>query len=155
MIACTIATAEPTLIQREAKQALEMNIKMKDYRGSIFAQAHLDKIDYRPILRRAIDRDSEALVSLFPMEFMGEGAETHCSNLLHLMRLWGDDAFSVLLTKQAKEIRDLVVSSIDYAWADPEWNVYTKTRAASQNNVRRDSKKQNKSEQATPRKLSD
>ncbi len=127
------AELDPT--QLEAKRALETTVKMEEYGGSIFTQARLDKIDYRPILRRAIDHDEKALASLFTMRFMGEGGETHCANLLQLMKLWGDDEFSKTLARQPAEIRDLVIGSIDYAWADPEWRIYNKTLAASPESV--------------------
>ena len=130
-LSCSLASSEPTPSQIEAKRSLEEKAKMEEYRGSIYAQAKADGIDYRPILRSAIDLDQKALISLFAMKFMGEGSETHCANLKDLMKLWGDDQFSKVVTGQPAEIRDLVVSSIDYAWADPEWNLYPKTLATS------------------------
>jgi len=130
-VSCSLASSEPTPSQIEAKRSLEENAKMEEYRGSIYAQAKADGIDYRPILRSAIGLDQKALISLFAMKFMGEGGETHCANLKDLMKLWGDEQFSKVVAGQPAEIRDLVVSNIDYAWADPEWNLYPKTLATS------------------------
>jgi len=104
---------------------------MEEYGGSIYAQAKSDGVDYRPILLSAIGLDQKALTSLLEMKFMGEGGETHCANLKDLMKLWGDDHFSKVVAKQPAAIRDLVVGNIDYAWADPEWDVYPKTLATS------------------------
>ncbi len=123
--------AELTPIQVEAKRSLEAAAQMEEHRGSIVAQARFDEIDYRPILKRATNLDKKALVSLFTMKFMGEGGETHCAILQNLMKLWGDTRFAEVLASQPKEIRDLVVSSIDYSWVDPDWISYPKTLALS------------------------
>jgi len=131
LTACALAKAEPTPIQIEAKRQLEEAAQMEEYPGSIFAQAKWDKIDYRSILKRAIHLDEKALVSLFSMRFMGEGGETHCENLMRLMKLWGDDKFSKVVASQPAEIRRLVVSSIDYASTHEEWRLYPKTRGTS------------------------
>lgn len=104
---------------------------MEEYHGSIFTQAKLDGIDYRSVLQSAIKLNEKALISLFAMKFMGEGGETHCANLKNLLKLCGDDQFSKVVAKQPAEIRDLVVGSIDYAWADPKWDLYPKTLATS------------------------
>jgi len=108
---------------------------MEEYRGSIFAQAKLDGIDYRPILKRAVNLDKTALVSLFTMKFMGEGGDTHCANLRDLMHLWGDAKFAEVLVSQPKEVRALVVSSIDYTCADSDWIPYPRTLAASPESI--------------------
>jgi hypothetical protein len=131
VVSCSLASSEPTPSQIDAKRSLEENAKMEEYAGSIYAQAKIDGIDYRPILRSAIDLDQKSLISLFAMKFMGEGGETHCEILKDLMRLWGDEQFSKVVATQPADIRDLVVSNIDYAWADQEWNLYPKTLATS------------------------
>lgn len=134
-LTCPFASAEPTPIQIEAKRSLEENAQMEEYGGSIYAQAKADGIDYRPILRSAIGLDQKALTSLFAMKFMGEGADTHCENLKDLMKLWGDDQFSKVVATQPAKIRGIVVSNIDYAWADPEWDLYLKTLATSPDSI--------------------
>ncbi len=121
--------------QIEAKKSLEVVAGMEEGLGSIFAQARLDKIDYRPILNRAINLEKPALISLFGMQFMGEGGETHSAILKDLMTLWGDEKFAELLSAQPKKIREIVVSSIDYAWADPVWASYSKTLALSPESI--------------------
>ena len=146
MIACTPVIAEPTPVQAEAKRSLEKTAQMEEYRGSIFVQARGDGIDYRPILNRAANLDKTALVSLFTMKFMGEPGETHCTVLRDLMQLWGDAKFAEVLVSQPQEVRDLVVSSIDYAWADPDWIDYSRTLAASPASI----SKRPKAEQAAP-----
>jgi len=108
---------------------------MEEYGGSIYAQAKADGINYRPILRSAIGLDQKALISLFAMKSMGEGGETHCANLRDLMKLWGDAQFAKIVATQPAEIRDLVVSNIDYAWADPEWSLYPKILATSPDSI--------------------
>jgi hypothetical protein len=132
---CFLAGAELTPSQIEARRSLEETAQMEAYGGSIYAHAKADGIDYRPILRSAIGLDQKALISLFAMKFMGEGGETHAANLKDLMKLWGDDPFAKVVARQPAEIRDLVVSNIDYAWADPEWNLYPKTLATSPDSI--------------------
>ncbi len=130
-LAYSLSASEYTPRQIEARRSLEETAQMEAHGGSIYAQAKADGIDYRPILRNAIDFDQEALISLFEMKFMGEGGETHCANLKDLMMLWGDDQFSKVVETQPPEVRDLVIGSIYYAWSDPEWDLFPKTLAAS------------------------
>ncbi len=108
---------------------------MDDYRGSVFSQARLDGIDYRPILKRAIAFEEAALRSLLAMRFMGEGADTHSTNLLLLMMLWGDERFSKVVAGQPEAIRGIVVGFIDYSWADPDWSLFPKTLANSPDSI--------------------
>jgi len=125
-----------THIQDQARKHLIEESKCADYLGSIYTQARVhDGIDYRTILIEAINFNENALGKLFEMNFMGEGGETHCSNLLHLMILWGDEKFSKALSKNPQEIQSTVVSMIDYAWSDPEWHNYPKTLALSPSNI--------------------
>jgi hypothetical protein len=135
LITSSFVMAELTPKQAEAKMSLEKVAKMEEYDGSIYAQARHDKIDYRPILKRAINLEKPALISLFGMQFMGEGGETHCEILKDLMILWGDEKFATVLGEQPKKVREIVVSSIDYAWADPSWASYPKTLALSPESV--------------------
>lgn len=132
---CTFARAELTPTQIEAKQRLEDTANSENYLGSILAQARLYGIGYRPILKRAINLDKDALVSLFPIQFLGEAAEIQCTTLQELMKLWGDDKFAEILTSQPENVRDLVVSSIDYSWATADWGQYPKTIAASPKSI--------------------
>jgi len=132
---CSLATAEPSPHQIEAKRSLEEAVQMEECGGSIYAQVKVAGIDYRTTLRSAIDLDHKALISLFAMKFMGEGGETHCANLRDLMKLWGDAQFAKIVATQPAEIRDLVVSNIDYAWADPEWSLYPKTLSTSPDSI--------------------
>lgn len=135
LISSPWAVAELTQIQVEAKKTLEQDAKMEEYGGSIYAQARVDEIDYRPILVSAIKLEKPALTSLFAMQFMGEGGETHSANLKNLMRLWGDEKFAEVLSAQPKKIREIVVGSIDYAWAEPNWASYPKTLALAPESV--------------------
>ncbi len=135
ILAIATSFADLTPSQVDAKATLEKNVKMDEYRGSIYAQAKLDGIDYRPILRQAIDLDEAAIRSLFTMNFMGEGGESHSENLLLLMKLWGDDRFSKALSGKPAKTRDLVIILIDYAWADPEWDIFSKTLAMSPDSI--------------------
>jgi len=152
VVTCTVAAAELSPTQVDAKRSLVRAAQTEEYRGGIYAQAKLDGIDYRPILKRAINLDEKALGSLLSMRFIGEGAETHCENLLQLMRLWGDDRFSKVVAQQPAKIRALVVGSIDYAWADPEWNLYSKTRKTSPGSVTKRTKaEQDAAGQPAPR----
>ena len=108
---------------------------MEDYGGSIYAQARVDKIDYRPILIRAINLEKPALTSLFAMQFMGEGGEAHSAIFKDLMTLWGDEKFAELLATQPKKVREIVVGSIDYAGVEPDWASYPKTLALSPESI--------------------
>lgn len=108
---------------------------MEEYGGSIYAQARHDKIDYRPILKRAINLERPALISLFGIQFSGEGGETHSEILKDLMMLWGDEKFAEVLATQPKKVQEIVVGSVDYAWADPNWASYPKTLALSPKSV--------------------
>jgi hypothetical protein len=49
--------------------------------------------------------------------------------------LWGDDQFAKVVARKPAEIRDLVVSNIDYAWSDPEWHPYPKTLVTSPDSI--------------------
>ncbi len=136
LIASTFTmAAELTPKQAEAKTSLEEIAKMEEYGGSIYAQARHDKIDYRPILKRAINLEKPALISLFGMQFMGESGETHSKILKDLMMLWGDEKFAEALGEQPEKVREMVVGSIDYAWADSIWASYPKTLALSPESV--------------------
>ena len=117
--------------QLQAKRKLEKHAAEKAYPGGIYRQARLDGIDYRPVLKRAIDMDEAALIELFGMSFIGEGGETHCENLWLLLRLWGDEHFGGVLAKQPKNISGRVVEMITHAWGHPDWNLYPKTYNAS------------------------
>ena len=132
--------ADLTPRQATAKTKLKENAAMEEYRGSIYAQAKLDGIDYRASLRQAIALDKEAIESLFAMRFMGEGGETHSTNLLRLMHLWDDEQFSKVLSGQPERVRGFVVCSIDYSSADPEWIAFPKTLATSPNSITKRSK---------------
>ena len=123
--------------QLEAKQKLEKHAAEKAYPGGIYHQARLDGIDYRPVLERAINMDQVALIELFGMTFMGEGGETHCSNLLLLMKLWGDRRFSEPLKQQSDETRVRVVQMIHHAWWQPQWGQFSKTFSVSQDKLSR------------------
>lgn len=155
MIACVPTAADLTPHQLEAKRSLVETAQTEEYVGSIFTQAKVDGIDYRPILKRAINLDKEALVSLFPMKFAGEGGETHCSNLKALMVLWGDAQFAEVLGSQSVGVRDLVVRAIKHSWADPDWASYPKTIATASPEQQSTTKEPNKSEMEMPRKPSD
>ena len=135
VVSAVAAFADHTASQVAAKAALEESVRREEDRGSIYAQARIDGIDYRTILRKAIDLDEDAIKTLFSMRFMGEGGESHCANLLLLMKLWGDDHFAKTLAGRSERIRDLVVGSIDYAWANPEWNKYPRTLETSPNSI--------------------
>jgi len=125
-----------TLIQDQARKHLVEESKRAEYHGSIYTQARVcDGIDYRPILIDATNLNEDALDKLFEMNFMGEGGETHCSNLLHLMMLWGDKKFAKALSKKPHNIQSTVVSMIDYAWCDPEWENYPKTLDLSPSSI--------------------
>lgn len=143
-----LALAELTPFQEAAKRKLEATSQMEEYRGSVYAQAKIDGIDYRSVIKKATSHDRKALESLFALRFTGEGAETHCSILLDLMRFWGDAKFAEALATQTKEIRDLVIGSIDYSWADPEWPSFPLTLALSPSSVK-ERPKPNKRMQAT------
>jgi hypothetical protein len=138
MTVCTLAMAELMPLQAGAKRNLEETVQMEEDPGSLFAQARFDGTDYRPILKRAIDLDLKALLSLFPLKFMGEAAETHGAVLKDLMQLWGDTRFAEALRSQPQNVRDLVIGSIDYAWAEPDWSAFPKTLAASPDRVSSD-----------------
>ena len=127
--------AKKAAAREAAKKKLEEAVGMDEAKGSVYAQAKLDGIDYRPILRKAIALDKESVESLFAMSFMGEGGESHAANLLHLMQLSGDDWFSEILSGQDGEIRGLVVGSIKHAWADPEWDLFPKTLQISPGSI--------------------
>ena len=121
---------EPTGSNHQlAKQELKLAVQEKESLGCVFVQARAEGIDYRALMQGAIDLDEKSLEALFSMNFMGEAGETHCDILTNLMRLWGDDQFSLVLARQPENIRDLAVSSIDYGGVD--WNIFPKTPATS------------------------
>ena len=128
---CAAPIPTHNLAQIEARNVLTQESKGDEYPGGIYAQARLDGIAYRPILLRAINLDENALGELFEMNFMGEGGETHCGNLLQLMILWGDARFSCVLSKQPSKTKERVIGLIDYAWSEPTWTAYPKTLALS------------------------
>ncbi len=106
---------------------LERDAVMEEYPGSIYAQARLDGIDYRMTFRNAITLNPKALSELFKMQFVGEGGETHCGNLINLMCLWGDADFAKRLAAEEPKIRKLVLSNIEHAWGRPEWARFPQT----------------------------
>lgn len=131
----TMAELAPSPSQELAKRELEEASQMEEYAGSLYAQARADGVDYRPMLKQAIRLDRKALASLFKMRFMGEGAEMHGSILLDLLTLWGDAAFAEALRSQSKEIRALVIGSMDHSWATPEWSSFPLTLGLSPTSV--------------------
>ena len=118
-VACAIAS------ERTAEQQLRNYLASKSEPGSVFAQGTLDGVDYRKLLRGAVDKDSASLAGIFRYtangKLMGEGAESNCAILHQLLRLWGDAAYARVLAAESPKVRSAVIAALDYTWSHPGW----------------------------------
>ena len=78
-------------------------------------------ISYRSLVARATTGDTVALSNLITLHGLdGAGAEVHAEVLWALLCRWGDQVFSALLRKTAREVRLRAVCNLDFA-APSEW----------------------------------
>ncbi|HEV7403383.1 MAG TPA: hypothetical protein VGO11_10665 [Chthoniobacteraceae bacterium] len=110
---CAFVTAVlavgPALGEESPRETLERFLREPAQRGSIFTQAKLDGLDYRPVLRKAVAGQERALVELFEFgvkgRFMGEASISHETILRALLDHLGDDLFSKALAKAGEPAR--------------------------------------------------
>ena len=80
---------------------------------------------YRTLLRGAISRNATSLTGIFRYTanggLAGEGADTNCEILLHLLHTWGDTAYARVLATEPPKVRAAVITAIDYSWGYPGW----------------------------------
>lgn len=100
---------------------LERHLREPNQPGDVYSQArNSDHFDYRSALRLAT-RDHTGLVALLQhngrTSLMGAAAEEHAAILVELLRMWGDDSFTVAL----RSCQPIVVSTaqglLEYAGA--------------------------------------
>ena len=107
------------------ERRLSYYLAMPTARGNVFAQGTLDGVDYRNLLRGAIAKDSVSLSGIFRYtangHLMGEGADTNCEILLHLLHTWGDTAYANVLAAESPKVRSAVIDALDYTWSHPGW----------------------------------
>ena len=97
----------------------------------IGAMMQADGVDYRKLLRGAVAYDRASLRALFRYtangKLMGEGADTNCEILHHLLEIWGDSRFAAVLSQEPARVRVAVIAAVDYDY--PHWRptAYPKT----------------------------
>lgn len=85
------------------------------------SQAKAVGVDYRPALDKALNRDTQAIHTLFTLTssgaLKGQGADSHAAMLWTLMNQWGDKRFSDALRQETADTRKQVILFLDYAAA--------------------------------------
>jgi hypothetical protein len=101
-LACLLV-AGLALGAESARQTLEEYLRSPERLGNVFAQARLDGLNYRPVLRKAVAGHERALVEFLEFgvksRFMGEGSIDHGTILQALLEHLGDDLFSKALAQ--------------------------------------------------------
>ena len=116
---------------KEAEKRLRYWLQQPDERGGVFSQGKLDGVDYRKLLQGAVAYDRASLRDLFRYtangKLMGEGADTNCEILHHLLEIWGDSRFATVLSQEPARVRVAVIAAVDYDY--PHWRptAYPKT----------------------------
>jgi hypothetical protein len=117
-----------------ARETLQYYLSIKDERGNVFYQSRLDGINYKKLLRAAMNQDTESLEALFEYSsnknLMGEGAEDHVAILRALLCYLGDDLYSTALRNVSRKSRKQVIGYLDEGFGKEDYSKkYPKTYA--------------------------
>jgi len=118
----------------DARETLQYYLGIKEERGNVFYQSRLDGINYKKLLRAAMNKDTESLRSLFEYSsnknLMGEGAEDHVAILKALLCYLGDDLYSRALRNASRKSRRQVIAYLDEGFGKEDYSKnYPKTYA--------------------------
>jgi hypothetical protein len=97
------------------------------HRGRIVSiivdQAATIGVDYRETMRRAYAYNDAALINLFRVSLVadGAGAALHAGMLRDLLSRFGDRRFSGILVRQRAHIRKRVIDDLDFDFREREW----------------------------------